>query len=313
MTTDRVHFIVGMSRCGITPLSRCLNLHPQVAVFGESRFFGRCYVEPETARGYSSEQLSRLERVLRQFEWAATVGEEPGCLRNLSLEGFRELLAATFAQVPAPIPPGPLFATLAERIADVEGKWYVFEKTPHHLNWVDRIVENVPGARFVVLLCDPYAFARLHREEDALYHPVGAAILWRGYMRSYERAAARYDDRIVVVDAGELARDGTGTLERVQGFFGLAPHDLSTPLVPFSRAFLAGADGEVDSVETFWINLLCGRLMRRHGYERRRTPVEPRRLAGSLVSFPGWCVRAYPWARGKGTGPTRYVMRWLRP
>jgi UDP-GlcNAc:undecaprenyl-phosphate GlcNAc-1-phosphate transferase len=306
----RVHFIVGMSRCGITPLSRCLNMHPDVAVFGESRFFGRYYVEPQTADGYSREQLDRILRVLRQFRWKTTVGDEPGCLRTLSLDGFRELLAETFAQAQAPITPGLLFTTLAGHVADAEGKRYAFEKTPHHVNWFERIVRHVPRARFLVFLCEPYAFARFHREHDAHYHPLAAALLWRGYVRSYERASRRYADRIVVVDAAELARDGTRALERVQRFFGLEVHDLSRPL---AGASFAAAAEELDPVETFWINLMCGRVMRRRGYARTPTPVAPRGLVRSLVSFPRWCTRALPRIKGKKIDSTRYVLHWLRP
>ncbi len=311
VTTGRVHFVVGMARCGITPLSRCLNLHPDVAVFGESRFFGRCWVEPETASGYGAAQLERITRVLRQFRWTATVGDEPGCLRNLSLDGMRDLVAETFARARAPIAPGRVFVALAEGVADAEGKRYAFEKTPHHLNWTPRIVGHVPGARFVVLLCDPYAFARFHREQDAPYHPVAAAFLWRGYMRSYERAARRYPDRLVVVDAAELARNGTRELERVQRFFGLELHDLSAPLAPLSSFFAAGPEPDPDDV--FWLNLLGGRLMRRHGYARRSTPHAAGYVARSLVSLPRWCIDALPRARGPDIGPVRYLLTWLRP
>lgn len=310
MTRGRVHFVVGMSRCGITPLSRALNLHPDLVVFGESRFFGRCYVEPEAAAGYSLVELARIERVLLQFRWTATVGDEPGCFRHLSLDGMRKLLTEAFGQVQPPIPPGRLFTAIAERIADAEGKRYVLEKTPHHLNWVARIVRHVPGATFVVLLCDPYVFSRFHREHDSPYHPLAAALLWRGYMRSYERAAKRHPHRLVVVDTAELARGGEEALARVQRFFGLEVHDLSAPLDPLA-AFFTVEDG-TGPADVFWINLFCWRLMRRHGYERRRMPPAPRAVVASLVSLPRYCLDMLPRARGPGVGPARYVLQWLR-
>ncbi len=311
MINGRVHFIVGMSRCGITPLSRCLNLHPAAAVFGESRFFGRCYVEPASADGYDSAQLNGIERMLRNFRWTATVGDELGCLRNLSLEDMHDLIADTFGRLEAPIPPGALFTLLAERIADAEGKHYAFEKTPHHLNMLGRIVTYVPDAHFVVLLCEPYAFCRFHREWDASYHPLGMALLWRGYMRAYERAAQRYADRIVVIDTAGLAHEGAATLERVQRFFGLELHDLAAPLAPLS-VFFERPD-ETDAADIFWINLICRRLMRRHGYYRRPTPRLPRPVLLSLVSFPRWCLHGLGWGRRSRLATTWYLLRWLRP
>jgi hypothetical protein len=312
MTAGGVHFIVGMSRCGITPLSRCLNLHPVIAAFGESRFFGRYYVQPETAAGYSTAQLGRILRLLRQFRWTATVGDEPGCLQNVSLERFRFLIEETFSSAQAPIPPGVLFTTLAGRIAAAEGKELALEKTPHHLNWLDRVVRHVPDARFVVFLCEPYAFASFHRDQDAVYHPLATALLWRGYLRSYERALWRHGDRIVVVDAAELARDGASALARVQRFFGLEPRDLSEPLAPFSREFQARSR-EVDAVDIFWLNVLCGRLMRRHGYRRTWAPLAPSRLLGSFLSLPVWCMRVLPQLKGTSGSISTYLLHWLRP
>jgi len=312
VTAGRVHFIVGMSLSGITPLSRCLNLHPDVAVFGESRFFGRCYVEPSLAAGYDAAELGRILRVLRQFRWRATVGDEPGCLRKVSLVQFRRLLEETFSRAKTPIPPGALFTMLAERVADAEGKRYAFEKTPHHLNWVDRIVRHLPASRFVVFRCEPYAFARFHHAQGALYHPLATALLWRGYMRSYERAARRYPDRIVVVDASELVRDGTAALNRVQQFFGLELLDLSGPLAPFSSEFAASV-ARADPADVFWINLLCGRLMRRHGYARTWASLAARPILASLLSLPGWCIRALPWFKGTSGSVHSYLAHWLKP
>jgi hypothetical protein len=310
VTAGRVHFVVGMSLCGITPLSRCLNLHPDVAVFGESRFFGRCYVEPRSAAGYDAAQLRRILRVLRQFRWRATVGDEPGCL-NVSLSQFRRLVEDAFSRAEAPIAPGVLFTMLAERVAAAEGKRYAFEKTPHHLNWVNRIVRHLPSSRFVVFLCEPYAFARFHHDQDPLYHPLATALLWRGYMRSYERAARRYPDRIVVVDAAELARDGAAALDRVQQFFGLDLHDLSAPIAEFSSEFATYAH-EADPADLFWINLFCGRLMRRRGYARTWAPLAPRPLLASALSFPRWCFRALPRFKGTSGSVPSYLLHWLR-
>jgi hypothetical protein len=308
VTASRVRFVVGMSRCGITPLCRALNQHPELAVFGESRFFGRCWVDPASPRGYERAQLDAILRVLVQFRWRATVGEGPGSL-TLSLHGFRALLREVFAEVEPPISPAALFTAIAARVADTEGKRYALEKTPHHLNWVDRIVEHLPDSRFVVLLCDPYAFARFHRRDDPLYHPITCAILWRRYMRSFEHVERRHPDRIVVVEANALA-SGRG-LDRVQRFLGVEEHDLPAP--PGLAVVFTRTGDEAEAAETFWVNAICGRLLRRHGYTRRPTPFGVRPILGPLVSLPRWSRRSLPRARGPNFGSTRYLLNWLRP
>ena len=311
MTDGRINFIVGMSRSGITPLSRALNSHPAVAVFGESRFFGRCFVEPAAAAGYTQEQLDRIERTLRNFNWEATVGSEVGCLRDVTLEGMRALIAETFAELEPPSSPGTVFTSLAQRLAGAEGKQYVFEKTPHHLNWLDRIVEHVPDARFVVLLCDPYAFSRFHRAQNASYNSLATALLWRGYIRAYERARRRFPHRLVVVDTTELARDGASALERVQRFFDLERHDLTAPLGGLA-AFLEREE-EIGAADVFWMNALCGRLMTSHGYARRRTERSRGAALRPLVTLPGWYRRGAVWGRRSRLSTARYLLRWLRP
>jgi hypothetical protein len=309
LVEGRVHFLVGVSRCGITPLSRCLNLHPDVAVYGQSRFFGRCWVEPECEEGYTRAQLDEILRVLLQFRWTATLGDSFGSLRSLTLADFRNLLRTTFAEVNPPVRPGALFTVISERIADAEGKRYVFEKTPHHLNWIDRIVEEVPGAGFVVLLADPYTFARFHRAEDPLYHPVASAVLWRAYMRSFERALSAHADRMIVLGFDELVSDGRSALERVQCFFGVDLHELPARFLEDRLELECGPD----EVDIFWVNLLCRREMRRHGYARQPTPFVFSSVIRSFFTLLRWTAESLPRARGRGFGSRRYLLSWLRP
>lgn len=311
MTPQRVHFVVGVSRCGITPLSRCLNTHPDIAVFGESRFWGRCYVEPETAAGYSRGQVDQITETLVRHEWGATLGGGPGCLANLTLESWRSLLASTLADLETPVPPGSLFLALAEALAAAEDKTLVLEKTPHHLNWLDRIGSHLPESRFVVLVADPYIFARQQSRQEPPFHPIATALLWRGYLRAYERALERHDDRLVTVDCSELVERPGDALERIQRFLGVRVHDLAGPLE--GGGFLPGGHRrDCLAEETFWLNVLAGRLVERHGYERRPTPLTPWPVLRSLASVVPWSARMLPLLRERRYSAP-YLRRWLAP
>ena len=87
-TPLRIDFIVGMSRTGITWLTRALNLHPELTTFGQSRFWGKHFREPTDPRGYGAAELRRIHQRLRGFTWDGTVGHGPGCLEQ-GLEDMR--------------------------------------------------------------------------------------------------------------------------------------------------------------------------------------------------------------------------------
>jgi len=61
----RVDFLLGMARSGTTWLGRTLAEHPEVAVFGESSFFGRLYVPPGPDGMYGDRELARVRAIQR--------------------------------------------------------------------------------------------------------------------------------------------------------------------------------------------------------------------------------------------------------
>lgn len=308
---ESVHFIVGMSRCGITPLARCLNSHSQIAAFGESRFWGRQYVKPRSSAGYGDEELGVIRRRLLAFRWTATIGAEPGCLR-LSLAEFHSLLVEVLSQATPPVRPGELFRAIAKRIAVAEGKTLVVEKTPNHLTAVDRILGELPRAFFVVLLCDPYVFVRCHRESGAIDHPLAAAILWRGYLRAFERARRKHPDRLVVVRLEELASSPQLVLDRVQRRLGLPVEDISAPLShPTSKLPSVTRNG-TRGAELFWVNAVAGRVMKRHGYEPITAPFAPLAVAQSLLTLGPWMVVLLRDYGGKRLRRLPGLLQWIR-
>jgi hypothetical protein len=308
---EAVHFLVGMSRCGITPIARCLNSHSQIAVFGESRFWGRQYVKPKNSAGYGDQELAVIRSRLLAFRWRATVGAGPGCLR-LSLPELRSLLAEVFAEARPPVRPGELFRTIAERIGAAEGKTLILEKTPNHLAAVHRIVAELPQASFVVLLCDPYVFVRCHRENGVIDHPLAAAILWRGYVRAYERARRKHPERLVVVRLEELAASPQEVLERVQRRLRVPVEDITASLrYPGSQLPSVARHG-ARGAELFWVNFVAGRIMKRHGYEPVTAPFAPLAVGRSLLTLGPWMVVLVRDYGGKRLRRLPGLLQWIR-
>ena len=155
-------FIVGMPRAATTWMCKCLNEHPDACAFGETLFWGRQYVRPGHGGEHTPEEIERIEQRLASGHCVREMaGVGPGSLRHVTPECFGALLRDAWGPLRRGAAPGELFAALCRSVADAEGKRLAVEKTPHHLNWIDRISEALPGARFVVMVREPYGFMLL--------------------------------------------------------------------------------------------------------------------------------------------------------
>jgi hypothetical protein len=320
----RVDFIVGMARSGTTWLGRTLAAHPDVAVFGESSFFGRLYVPPRNSGTYGDTELDRVAAIQRKQEWCTTTGDKANPLTNTRPEDYAALVEAALRELRAPVSPADTFRSLASAIARSEGTQRVLEKTPHHVHWLERIAPDFPESRFVLLKRDPYDFmlslrhlglrieGRRQRAMDTPWrHPLFCALAWRGYMLSIERALERYGDRIVVIDAGDLRRSPKELLASVQAFLELDVRDLP-PADAENSSFRTGRRPALRGQDVFWMNLIAGRVMRRNGYERQPYRVRPISLLASLVVLPLSAAYVAVGLRRRVPGSfPRYIARWL--
>ncbi len=321
----RIDFIAGMARSGTTWLGRALAKHPDVAVFGESSFFGRLYVPPRADGTYGPAELARVHAIQREQDWATTTGDDSSCLRNSQGEEYAALVDAAFGPLEAPVTPAESFQALARAIASSERKPCVVEKTPHHVHWMRRIALGFPEARFVLLTRDPYGFMRsLKHLDDRIEsrwrralerpwrHPAVCAVAWRAYMLSVERALEQYRDRVLVVDHRELRQRPEALLASVQSFLGLAVHDLAPGTLGQNSSFRRGGKPSLRGQDVFWMNLIAGRVIRRNGYRREPIPFRPLQILASFATLP--LCAAYVAARAPRRVPGSlrpYLAAWI--
>lgn len=280
MTAPRIDFIVGMSRTGITWLTRALNLHPQLTTFGQSRFWGKHFRAPSDPRGYDELELARIHRRLRGFAWDATIGHGPGCLA-LGLDELREQLDAAWSKLQPPVSPTRAFEALAGVFARAGGTSHVLEKTPHHVLHVDRIRAHLPRARFVIIEADADDYAAIQRgQHDLPHHPIAVALLFRRYADACARAARRFGSDAVVVRLRALAEDPDHALRPVFGLLGVEPIPVAATM-PALADVVPFADPPPD-IDRFWLAQLArvkpGKASRASGVE----------LARSLLTLPPW-------------------------
>lgn len=311
-----------MSRSGTTWLGRCLNRHPAVCVIGETQFWGRQFEPPRREGGYTPAQLDAIVDRLAGPEFAARL-DGMRTLRALDQQSAQGIL--TEAARACPTSPGALYRELCAAIAAAERKELVIEKTPHHVNWLDRLLSELPAARVVLTYRDPYEFMLSYKHQgdrqsaakqeffDILYHPLGCALAWRGYARAILRARHDHPDQTLVVDYAEIGAAPAAVLDRIQAFLGLARVELEAPAD--NSSFPNRARPRLAPDDVFWMNIVARREMEMLRFDRRRTPRRPLPIVRSLVRLPSWAwnVVALERDRQPGRSTARYLWRWLAP
>jgi hypothetical protein len=302
-------FLAGVPRAGITWLSRALNRHPEVAVFGQSRFWGKHYIEPDAQGLYGSREQRRLIAKINAFEWNATVGRAPGCLAGLSLPQFRALLVSAVESLDTPATPATVYAALSAAVAHSQKASIVIEKTPHHVLYADRIVRAFPAARLLLLHCPPFPhMAALKGQRDLRYHPLAAALIWRKYDAAIRACAKRFRANTTVVGVMSLAHEPHQTLQSLGKELGTAEFDWLGGMPPFDFGLPHGQLPQLDAADAFWM----GHINR--GAAGMTGAIAPPGLPvlKSLLTLPAYALHNLNVARREVEGSLfDYYRRWF--
>ena len=330
MSTDSPsipRFIMGMSRGGTTWMCRSLNTHSEVAAFGETWFWGRLHVKPDAEGMYDQVAFDRVVALLKECRFDSTVGKQGvGWMKNIKREDLSDLIDESVGRLQPPVSVVETFCTLARAIARAEGKPHWVEKTPNHLIWADRIFNQLPDARAVIMLRDPYAFMlsskhqqdrgdAARREKHARrYHPLGCALVWRSYLRAALALAEQYPDQVKLVRLDDVQENPEKVLMEVQEFLllELDPNIVALPQGENS-SFENQPKPSVSGSEVFWMNRVAQRDMIRAQYDVLPVSRDPVGFAESFATLPRWLFRTYVdlQKRSESASPVRYVWRWL--
>lgn len=324
---DGPAFIVGMSRAATTWITKCLNEHPDVAAYGETLYWGRHYVPPREDGRYDREQVESIVARLNTADCLhSTLGDGPGCFKALTADAWPAAFERARADLPERPTPGALFLSLNRAVAEAEGKRDAIEKTPHHLNWIGRILAELPGARFVVMVRDAQGFMlsykhqgdrmepSVRRQFERRYHPFGCAIVWRGYMRAALAAREAHPDRVHLVAFEDVRRDTERVLDGVQGFLGLDAANLAERVPPDNTSFPREKRPELRADDVFWMNRVAGREIAAAGFPAVTGRRGFGRVLWSFVRLPVWGLYNFFSLRRRVKGSfLKYLWRWLRP
>ena len=314
-------------------MSRVLNCHPDIVSFGESLFWGRGYIKPEEDEFYSQGQLDKLRSAFANANWVPR-GHEAGSLKCMDGDSFKQVFESKLASIAQGsnesngdgkrFTPLSLFKVLAESFCEAEGKMIAVEKTPHHLMWRDRIDAACPDHRMVITVRDAYGFALSYKHQGdrksetarqnfkRLYHPLGCAIVWRGYARQIVSAKMERADRTLVVEFNEFQTNEEKVTREVQEFFGVQYHKIAGKVPRSNSSFPNEKKPELKPEDLFWMNLITRKEMKSLGYQSRKTPFAPLRISWSIIKLPAWGLRNLFDLKKKVRGSLfSYLYKWI--
>jgi hypothetical protein len=305
-------FVVGMSRAGTTWMARALGSHLDVVAFGETQYWGKKYRSPE-GDVYARDEV---QHIIEEIPGSILSQEEGTSLQKILEDRAVSNLAERAS-------PKALFDRISRAAAAQEGKSSAVEKTPHHVNHLDQIAEAYPEARFIVMARAPYDFMlsykhqgdrkpkAVRQEFKSLYHPIGCALVYRGYAQSIQSALRQYPDRTLLVTLDEVKSDAGSALATAQRFLGIEP---SAPVPPPSNSSFPGERSpSLAPEDLFWMNAMAAREIQTLGYETRGSSISLSSAVRSLARVPPWALRAFSKLWSQSPNPVRYAAQWLFP
>jgi hypothetical protein len=280
--------IVGMPRAGTTWLSQCLNQHPDVTAFGETRFWGKSFVAPDAGQLYDRTSLERVKARLLAKPLETTIHiPGPGMMSSLGAQNIKSIIRIAFEGYTGGVGPGDVFLSVAAQIARAEGKKLWVEKTPHHIYHVNRILKYLPSARFIITIRNPYSFvlsykyqrgyqrnAESRRRYEARYHPLVPALVWTRCWRATQQALRDHPDQAMLVRMEDIESNPLDVVKRAESFFMLRHNpEVKGLSAKVNSSFEDGSKSNLLNCEIAWMNLIAGARVREAGYQPQEASI----------------------------------------
>lgn len=320
-----MHFIVGMPRSGTTFLGRCLASHPEIAVFGESDFWGRSYVAVDAQSRYTASAIHRVAKIQQHKDWTMTTGDELGPLPGLPEGVYGRLVSAEFCRLHPPAHEREVYDAIVDVIRHYIGKPVVVEKCPGYIVFIERFAHYYPQARFIAVERDPFHFAAsIRHERDRFHSPVTAAVIrfsrhpliailmWRSYALALARARRLLGDRLMVVGFDALTKQTEQTLVRIQRHLNVSEVSLDVPPSSVNRS--GQSTTEPCWALAFWARVILGRTPALPGWNNAKVSILGLvKIVWSICSLPLAGLAFAVLNVHRASSPIRYACSFLMP
>lgn len=265
-------FIVGMPRSGTTYVSKLLNNHALIVSSGETLFFGRLYLEPVDGV-YTKENLDYWLNKFKTMSLDNLSVKDRKCL-NLNLD-------TEFEKIILPCTPKIVFEALSNAFKKLSKKPFFIEKTPHHVQYLGRILHFYPNAKFIVLIRDPYKWLLSYKFQGSqkskqirtvfkrIYHPLFASLVWRKNFISVQAALKKYPKKCLVLKNEDLNNEQTNKL--LLSFMDIDFEDISVENV--NSSFTKINKPTLTAIDIFWMNKIARKQISQSEYDLEKSNI----------------------------------------
>ncbi|GIW74499.1 MAG: sulfotransferase [Phycisphaerales bacterium] len=304
MTEPRYFFITGTGRSGTTLLQAMLSQGKGVYVPPETHFMGLLWQHRRRLGPLQSDQGWAAARSAIERRYAmAGIPFDPQRFDTLTEGAPRHLATLLAAWL-------RMAAEAATRTFDRPMPTLIGEKSPGHTPYALELLAMMPGSSVVHIVRDPRDVAVSQREAWKA-SPLAVAIRWRidqQHQETYEQII--HPSRFATVRYEDLVREPKPQLQRLCAVLGIEFD--SAMLEPHKRADRGFADHETHKLRTLQpvtdsrigryrsalsapavaaIDWICGRQMRRLGYQPQPHLPGSGALAAAAMAGPMACRR----------------------
>lgn len=242
---DRPLVVLGAERSGTTMLATLMGRHSAFAALPETHLYD--VVIPRFGPNPTAAEITReISKGLRRWD---DFGVTEGDLERAIAERMDAGLGASAAA----------FRGLCELQAAQAGRLRYVEKTPAHLFYVSKIVEDVPTARFVVIVRDArdvcFSLLKAPWSDDP---PKTIAARWRRAVLEGLGVAKRFGDRTMLVRYEDVVMRPEETLSAICAHAGveyeptmLEPSDEAKTVPDWEREWKSRANAALDPARGF--------------------------------------------------------------
>ncbi len=288
-------------------------------------FWGRGYLPPSNGETYNADEVKQLANRYGSM-LIEPYGDSAGSLKSVDADTLNETLKEAIETLGDKSPsPAEVFTLICRTVADAEEKQVGIEKTPHHVMWRDRIDAAYPDHRMVITVRSAYGFMLSYKHQGdrkepevrkafaRRYHPLGCALVWRGYARQSIASRERFGERTLLVDFDDLKKEELRVTQDVQDFFGLTYHEIAGSIPKDNSSFTGEKRPELKPEDIFWMNWLASDEIEALGFEKQHIPFAPIRISYSCLRLTWWGAwNVYDLKKKTKGSFIAYLMRWIK-
>lgn len=309
MEIINIHFITGFSRGGTTWMCRCLNSHPDIFSFGETSFWGRNYLGD---RKYTKQDIQELLLKLAESDL------ENGTLDNSNLT--YDKISNILSNLNLPSDPSSIFSFICNSLSLEKNAKYVVEKTPHHINHIDRIRHYYPDSKIIIMDRDLLGFYLSYKNLFLIkkgekrkqfrrnFHPLGVILVYKKYKRSISKYRKWKNTFYIHFDS--IKADGNFVLSEVQDFLNVINYNINIGKTNSSYQN-QNVSKDLSLEDKIWIRLFSKE--KSVLLSVKDIFIAPLSILISIVKLPLWCIFIFMnITRVSAGNPFNYLLRLLR-